>query len=65
MVIYNLNTSYVDIKLKGMDKPAKLKSNLNTSYVDIKPMEFLENNSELLNLNTSYVDIKHKLLKCS
>ena len=35
-IFYNLNTSYVDIKLDNLKKNWRINKNLNTSYVDIK-----------------------------
>ena len=58
MVHWNLNTSNVDIKLRGRRYTTRGKLYLNTSNVDIKRSRITLCIASVLNLNTSNVDIK-------
>ena len=55
---YNLNTSYVTVKLKAFIFLPLFQSHLNTSYVTVKQLIGEDNISSLGNLNTSYVTVK-------
>ena len=55
----NLNTSYVEVKLKTSYSNNPPVANLNTSYVEVKHHSYKNQLFQLLHLNTSYVEVKH------
>ena len=61
----NLNTSYVEVKLKKFSPNSRKIKNLNTSYVEVKQNDSISLFQKFLDLNTSYVEVKRIPSPCT
>ena len=57
-VILNLNTSYVEVKLRLLSHTGESVCHLNTSYVEVKRGVLFLVHVVVFDLNTSYVEVK-------
>ncbi len=62
-MLFDLNTSYVEVKQRKISGTLTRNQNLNTSYVEVKLVGCSIKIHVFVYLNTSYVEVKPKEIK--